>query len=188
MNQNILGGFSVSRFLFADTRLAWFWLIVRVYLGWMWLEAGWEKVANPAGTWVGDKAGVALTGFLQGSLKKTAAFCAPPPAACHADVTDWYAAFINAFALPNATIMSYLVAYGEVLVGVALILGFLVGISAFFGMFMNYNFMFAGSLSTNPYMFLIGLFLALAWRVAGHWGADYYALPYVRKYFGSREG
>ena len=178
----------LSHFLFADTRLAWFWLIVRVYLGWEWVTAGWEKITNPAGTWVGDQAGTALTGFLQGALKKTAEFCPPAPAACHADVPSWYASFVSTFALPNATLMSYLVAYGELLVGLALIAGFLVGISAFFGMFMNYNFMLAGSLSVNPVMFLIGLFLVLAWRVAGAWGADHYALPLLRKYSRSLMG
>ena len=30
----------IARFLFADTRMAWFWLIVRVYVGWQWLVAG----------------------------------------------------------------------------------------------------------------------------------------------------
>lgn len=30
----------VARFLFADTRMAWFWLIVRLYLGYEWLTAG----------------------------------------------------------------------------------------------------------------------------------------------------
>ncbi len=31
----------IARFLFADSRMAWFWLIVRVYVGWQWLVAGW---------------------------------------------------------------------------------------------------------------------------------------------------
>jgi thiosulfate dehydrogenase [quinone] large subunit len=101
-------------------------------------------------------------------------------------VTPWYAAFINTFALPNATMMSYLVAYGELLVGIALILGFLVGVTSFFGMLMNYNFMLAGTLSSNPVMFLIALFLALAWRVSGYWGADRYVLPYANRLIGMR--
>ena len=177
---------SLAHFFFGDKRMAWFWLIVRVYLGWDWLTAGWEKVTNPAGVWVGDKAGVALTGFLQGALKKTADFCAPPPAACHADVQWWYAAFVNNFALPNVKLFSYLVAYGEVLVGVALILGFLVGVSAIFGMFMNYNFMLAGTVSVNPAMFLLGLFLVLSWRISGYWGFDYYVLPIFSRFSRTR--
>jgi thiosulfate dehydrogenase (quinone) large subunit len=34
----------VYKFLFSDPRVAWFWLIVRIYVGWEWLTAGWEKV------------------------------------------------------------------------------------------------------------------------------------------------
>jgi len=170
-----------SHFLLGDARMSWLWLVVRLYLGWEWTVAGWEKITNPAGTWVGDKAGVALSGFLQGSLKKTAEFCPPAPAACHPDVTSWYAWFTTNVALPNAQVLSYMVAYGELLVGVALILGFLVGWSAFFAIFMNLNFMLAGSLSVNTTWFMLGLGLVLAWRIAGHIGLDYYVLPYLRR-------
>jgi len=169
----------ISYFFFEDKRSAWLWLIVRLYLGYEWLMAGWEKVVNPA--WVGDSAGAAITGFLQGALKKTAEFCPPAPAACHPDVQGWYAWFITNAALPNAEVFSYLVAYGELLVGVALILGFLVGVSAFFGIFMNLNFMLAGTVSVNPTWFVLGLGLLLAWRVSGRIGLDRYALPFVRR-------
>jgi len=30
---------AVTRFLFADTRMAWLWLIVRLYVGYEWLTA-----------------------------------------------------------------------------------------------------------------------------------------------------
>ena len=45
----------LARFLFADTRLARFWLIVSIYVGWEWLVAGWGKVTDPA--WFGANAG-----------------------------------------------------------------------------------------------------------------------------------
>ena len=48
---------NVARLLFADTRLAPVWLVVRVYLGYLWLVAGWEKLVDPSGVWVGGKAG-----------------------------------------------------------------------------------------------------------------------------------
>ena len=172
-----------SRFahlLFSDKRTAWLWLIVRLYLGYEWLMAGWEKVISPA--WVGEKAGAGLTGFLGGALKKTAEFCQPAPAPCHPDVQMWYAWFVEHVALPNAQVFSYLVAYGELLVGIALILGFLTGVSVFFGMFMNLNFMLAGSVSVNPIWFTLGLGLLFAWRISGHIGLDRYALPMVKKY------
>ena len=36
----------IARFLFADTRMAWFWLIVRLYVGYQWLTAGLEKLTG----------------------------------------------------------------------------------------------------------------------------------------------
>ncbi|MDR7568388.1 MAG: DoxX family protein, partial [Armatimonadota bacterium] len=62
-------------------------------------------------------------------------------------------------------------------VGIALVLGVFTGIAAFFGAFMNWNFMMAGTASTNPLMFLVSILLLLAWKVAGYYGLDYWLLP-----------
>jgi thiosulfate dehydrogenase [quinone] large subunit len=64
-------------------------------------------------------------------------------------------------------------------VGIALILGAFTGIVAFFGAFMNFNFMLAGSASTNPVLFLIAIGLMLAWKVSGLVGADAILLPLI---------
>jgi thiosulfate dehydrogenase [quinone] large subunit len=157
----------LARFLFADTRLAWFWLIIRVYCGWQWLEAGWGKLQNPA--WFGSSAGSALTGFINGALAKTQGD--------HPDVHQYYAAFLQTFVLPYAPFWSNVVTIGEVLVGIGLIVGALTGIAAFFGTFMNANYLFAGTVSTNPLLFVLGTWLVLAWRVAGWYGVDRWLLP-----------
>jgi thiosulfate dehydrogenase (quinone) large subunit len=44
---------------------------------------------------------------------------------------------------------------------------------------MNYSFLLAGSISTNPVLIFFQLLLILAWRVAGWYGLDRYALPYL---------
>lgn len=159
----------IARLLFADTRLAPLWLIIRLYVGYEWLEAGWGKITNPAGVWVGAKAGTALTGFIQGALQKTSGD--------HPDVNSWYAAFLQNVVLPNAALWSYFVAFGEVLVGLGLIVGLFTGIAAFFGGLMNANYLMAGTVSTNPLLFILATWLVLAWRVAGYWGLDRWALP-----------
>jgi thiosulfate dehydrogenase [quinone] large subunit len=158
---------ALSQFLFADTRFAWFWLIVRLYVGCQWFSAGWEKLGNPV--WTGSQAGVGITGFLKGAVQKSAG--------AHPDVSGWYAAFIQNVALPHAVLFSYLVTYGEIAVGVALILCLFTGIAAFFGSFMNLNYLFAGTVSINPLLAVLQLFLILAWRNAGWWGLDRYLLP-----------
>ncbi len=157
----------ISRFIFGDTKLAPLWFLIRVYVGWVWLEAGWMKVNSSA--WVGSESGKALTGFIMGALKKTAGE--------HPDVFGWYAQFLKDVVLPNAPLFSHLVAYGELLIGLGLIVGLFTGIAAFFGAFMNMNFLFAGTVSVNPLLFLLELFLILAWRTAGYLGLDRFVLP-----------
>lgn len=159
----------VSKFIFANPKMAWLWLIVRVYVGWEWLSAGWHKLGAPA--WTGDSAGAAVTGFLKGALAKTAGD--------HPDVSAWYASFVQNVALPNAETISYLVVWGEIAIGIALLLGIFVGIAAFFGTFMNLNFLFAGTVSTNPILLLLQMFLILAWRIAGWYGLDRWVLPKI---------
>ncbi len=121
--------------------------------------------------WVGAKAGTALSGFLIGSMQKAGGV--------HPDVTNWYAQFLQKMVMHNNVIFSYIITYGETAVGVALILGLFTGIAAFFGAFMNMNYLFAGTLSINPLMFLIELFLILAWRIAGWYGLDRLVLPLI---------
>jgi thiosulfate dehydrogenase (quinone) large subunit len=149
---------NISRFLFADTRLAPLWTLIRLYVGYEWLMTGWGKFTNPAGVWVGAKAGVAVTGFLTGALKKTTGE--------HPDVQGFYAWFMQYVALPNAVLFSYL-------------LGLFTGIAAFFGGFMNASYLLAGTVSSNPVLFILATLLVLAWRTAGYWGLDRWLLPRV---------
>ncbi len=160
---------NISRLLFADPRLAPLWTVLRLFVGYEWLMAGWDKLTNPAGVWVGAKAGTAVTGFIQGAVGKTTGD--------HPDVSGWYAIFLRDFALPNAAAFSYLVTYGEILVGAALIAGLFTGLAAFFGGFMNASYLLAGTVSTNPVLFIVATWLVLAWRVAGWWGLDRWVLP-----------
>ena len=157
----------LARFLFADTRMAWFWLVVRLYCAYEWLESGYGKINSPA--WTGPQAGSAITGFVNGALKKTAGE--------HPDVTGWYGSFLQSVVLPNAGLWSHMVAYGELLVGLGLVVGALTGIAAFFGTLMNANYLLAGTVSSNPILFVLGTWLVLAWRVAGWWGLDRWLLP-----------
>ena len=152
---------------FSDTRLSVVWLALRLFVGYEWIEASLHKITSPA--WVGD--GTALLGFW-----KSAVAVQPSPKITY----DWYRSFLQMLIDGGHYVwFAKLVAFGEFAVGVALIIGAFVGVAAFFGAFMNWNFMMAGSTSTNPGLLALALFLLLAWKVAGYLGADYFILPRV---------
>lgn len=74
-------------------------------------------------------------------------------------------------------VLGPLVAVGELVIGVLLILGLFTGIAAFLGALLNFSFVFAGSAGVNPAMILMSGLLILAWRNAGWYGLDRWALP-----------
>lgn len=172
----------IAKFVFADTRMAWFWLIVRLYVGYEWLTAGLEKLTGRSfsigsfgqtvkgGPWVlSGHNGAAIKGFVAGALTQASG--------AHPSVQGWYAWFLQQIVLPNAAGFAYAITFGEVLVGLGLVFGVLTGFAAFFGLFMNLNYLLAGTVSINPVIGTLALFLVLAWRIAGYYGFDRYLLP-----------
>ncbi len=93
---------------------------------------------------------------------------------------DWYRDFIQTMLDAEAyTWFSKVVMFGELFIGIALILGAFTAIAAFAGGFMNWNFMMAGSASTNPMLFVAAIGLILSWKVCGLLGADYVLLNWL---------
>ena len=169
----------LARLLFNDVRAAWLWLPLRIWLGLQWIQAAEHKITSPA--WV--QTGAALKGFWMSAV------AVPDAPAKPAIAFDWYRGFLQMLLNANAyTWFAKVVAYGELLIGIGLIVGAFVGIAAFFGALMNWNFMMAGSASTNPMLFIIAVALVLAWKVAGHFGADYFLLNWLGTPWRSGEG
>ena len=171
MTNRIISDPPLARFLFSDTRMAPVWLLVRIYVGWAWLEAGWHKVETVgSGNYIVDGSGILAF------WTRIAAIPATP--AKPAITYDWYRGFIQLLIDNHAeVVMGKVIAFGETAVGVGLIVGAFVGVAAVGGAFMNLNFMLAGSASTNPVMLLLGFLLVLAWKTAGYIGLDRFLLP-----------
>src|SRR6266508_1184743 len=160
---------SFINLVFSDKRLSILWLAVRVWLGWQWIDASLHKLQNPAWMQTGD----ALKGFWLGAVQIPAE--GRPPIAF-----AWYRKFLQAALNAQAyTWFAKVVAVSELLIGIALIAGLFVGLTAFFGGFMNWNFIMAGSASVNGVFFGLSVLLVLAWKIAGYLGADYFVLPRV---------
>ena len=160
---------SFINFIFSDKRMSIVWLLVRLWLGWQWIETGIHKVTDPAWMQTGD----ALKGFWTRAVLIPAE--GRPPISY-----DWYRGFIQFMLDSNAYVwFAKIVAVGEVVIGAALILGIFVGLTAFFAGFMNWNFIMAGSASVNGVFLVLAILLMLAWKVAGYLGADYFILPRI---------
>jgi thiosulfate dehydrogenase (quinone) large subunit len=163
-NATVLEDPPIARWLFGDTRLAWLWLPLRVYLGYDWLTHGWAKLQNPKWAQTGE----ALRDFWSTGVQID-----PRPVIA----VDWYRDFIQWMLDVQAyTWFAKVVIAGELLVGIALILGAFTGIAAFTGGFLNWNFVMAGTASTNALLFAISTWLVLAWKTAGWIGLDRWLL------------
>ncbi|MDD9266766.1 DoxX family protein [Paenibacillus sp. GCM10023248] len=140
-------------------------LFVRLYLGYEWLTHGWEKLMG------NFNAG----GFLNNAVNNPVI-----DKATNELIYPTFTAFVTNFALPNVKIINFLIPLGEFLVGLGLILGAFTTAAAFCGLLMNFMFMFAGTVSTNPWFILIGGILFLGGANTGKFGVDHYLLPLLR--------
>jgi len=143
-----------------NDKFAILWAIVRIYVGWQWIQAGWGKITG---------GGFDSSGFLKGAIGKASGD--------HPSVQGWYASFLEGFALPNAGLFNILIPWGEFLVGLGLILGMFTTVALFGGALMNLNFMLAGTTSTNPILYTLAIILLVMGPAAYRYGVDYYLLP-----------
>lgn len=176
-NRRIIEDPPFARLLFNDTRFSSVWFVIRVLIGLSWLQSGVGKLGNPA--WM--ETGAALQGFWNNAV-------AIPETGRPAIAFDWYRGFIQGMLDSGSYVwFAKLVAFGETMIGVALVLGAFVGVAALFAAFMNWNFVMAGAASTNALMGLGAVLLVLAWKNAGYYGLDYFLLPLLGTPWGRKK-
>lgn len=143
--------------------------VLRIVVGAWFLKAVWTKLT------LGFAAGVipypaVSPRFLAFQPKRVAEFAAGNP-------VGWYKEFLEQTVLPHASLFATLQTYGEVAVGIGLILGLFTGLSALVGLFLALNFGLATQwmsfgqqgfhllLTTSMLMFLVT-------RAGRVWGID----------------
>ncbi len=164
----------IVKFLRENVYAAGALLLIRLYIGWDWMHHGWEKITG--GTFD-------ASGFLKNAIAKPVL-----ETGTQNKLYPTYVSFLDNFALPNAGLFKVLIPWGEFLVGLGLILGCLTTAAAFFGVLMNFMFLLAGTVSSNPWLILWGVIIMVAGANAGKFGADYYVLPYIRKWLRLKPG
>jgi thiosulfate dehydrogenase [quinone] large subunit len=148
-----------------------FWLVLRLFVGYEFLSAGWDKLMS--GKWVGQNA---IAGFMKGALTKGAT-------GDHPEVQGWYVDLINNVFLPNAALFSTLVVLGEVLVGLALIFGIFTKFAAINGSLMNIAFLAAGTSSSNPQMLVMQVAMVFGGLGVAYYGIDRFLMPFLARSF-----
>jgi thiosulfate dehydrogenase (quinone) large subunit len=133
--------------------------LFRLYIGYTFFTHGLQKLTG----------GFDASGFLQGAIKNPG-------------VEAWWASFLNGVALPNVALFNILVPWGEVLIGLGLILGCLTTAAAFFGAVMNFSFLFSGVANPNALMALLAVIILVAGSNAGKYGLDRWVLTYIRQF------
>ncbi|CAH2716929.1 hypothetical protein BACCIP111895_04117 [Neobacillus rhizosphaerae] len=139
--------------------------VLRLYLGYSWLTAGWGKLTS---------GGFDASGYLKAVIAN------PVKGPDGGVVYGWYVEFLKGFALPNVDIFNTIVPVGEFLIGLGLILGCLTTAAMFFGLVMNYAFFLAGTVSHIPTDLFIGAIILFAGYNAGRIGLDRWVIPFIR--------
>ncbi|MEO3946511.1 DoxX family protein [Gorillibacterium sp. CAU 1737] len=142
--------------------------IIRVYVGYQWIEAGWHKLTG----------GFDASGFLNGAIAKSVGE--------NPTVQSWWASFLEHAALPNVSFFNVLVPYGEFLVGLGLILGTFTTFAALMGLVMNASYLLSGTVSTNVQLLLMEVLIIVAAANAGKVGLDRWVLSYLRSLIGKK--
>ncbi|GBG95240.1 hypothetical protein LFYK43_16990 [Ligilactobacillus salitolerans] len=143
----------------------WVMTIVRLYLGYQWLMDGFEKVSG----------GFSAKGFVANAIAH------PVVGPTGSQSFPGYTPFLKSFVMPNINLFSFVVSWGELLVGLGLLLGTLTTAAAFFGVVMNFCYLMAGTVSVNPTYVLLGFLIMIAGFNAGKIGLDRWVVPFLRE-------
>ena len=185
-------------------RPVFFLVPLRIYMGYLWLEAGiskfqdgWlERVALTAQRAV-DAVGstsATVSEVANGVANVVSSASAAVDTAASASIVgeggatlmnligqhtpNWYAWIIENFIVPNAMVFQWLVVVTEIGLGIAFITGTFTFLASVVSIGMNINFLLSTGLWDYWYIVASFATMAGAGRV---WGVDYYLMPYLMR-------
>jgi thiosulfate dehydrogenase [quinone] large subunit len=132
------------------------WLAVRVWIGIMWIQAGWAKVF-----------GAENPGFLHNNGAGVAGF-----AAHGAPAYSWWGSLMHSFVVPNASWIAVIVAFGELAIGLGLVVGFLTRTAAIASLLLLFTYVMSGTAGVNGFYALCAIIVLATWRTSTWIGLD----------------
>jgi thiosulfate dehydrogenase [quinone] large subunit len=132
------------------------WLAVRVWVGCMWIQAGWSKVFGAENPYFLHNNGAGVAGF----------------AGHGAAAYSWWGSVMHSFVVPNASWIAVVVAFGELAIGLGLVVGFLTRTAAVCSLLLLFTYIMSGTASVCAFYALCALIVLATWRTSTWIGVD----------------
>ncbi len=132
------------------------WLAIRVWLGVMWIQAGWAKL------WGGENAA-----FLHHNGAGVAGFAAHGTPAY-----TWWGSFLHSFVVPNSGWIGVLIAVSELVIGFALVAGLFTRMAALGSLALLFTYVMSGTASVCAFYALFAIVILTMWRTSSWIGVD----------------
>jgi thiosulfate dehydrogenase [quinone] large subunit len=132
------------------------WLAIRVWLGIMWIQAGWSKLFGAENAYFLHHDGAGVAGF----------------AAHGTPAYTWWGSFLHSFVVPNAGSIGVLVAVAEFAIGVALVAGLFTRLAALGSLALLFTYVMSGTASVCAFYALCAIVVLTMWRTSSWIGID----------------
>ncbi|CAH0416438.1 hypothetical protein WFA24289_00742 [Periweissella fabaria] len=161
----------IMQFLRTNQAIMYGATVLRVWLGYLWLISGIDKIMH----------GFSAHKFINMAIKN-------PVQGLHGEQFPWFTTFLK-ITTANGTqtkLYSCIVPWAEILVGLGLIIGLFTLIAAFGGLIMNFVFIFAGTISSNPLFIIAEMLILVIGSSASRLGLDYWVLSWLHRHLLSK--
>ncbi len=132
------------------------WLAIRVWLGIMWIQAGWAKLFGAENGAFLHNNGAGVAGF----------------AAHGSPAYTWWGSFLHEFVVPNAGWIAVLVAVSEFAIGVALVASLFTRVAALGSLALLFTYVMSGTASVCAFYALLAIVILTMWRTSSWIGID----------------
>jgi thiosulfate dehydrogenase (quinone) large subunit len=136
--------------------LAVVWLAMRVWLGIMWIQAGWAKLWGAENSAFLHHDGSGVAGF---ATHGTSAY-------------SWWHSILTGAVVPNSGAIGIFVAVAEFTIGIALVAGFFTRIAALASLGLLFTYVMSGTASVCAFYALFAIVILITWQTSSWIGVD----------------